>query len=351
MTAFIQRTRTTVPNGMIERTKDFAWKAFLNAVPCDLSDTIVVSGVTRSGTSWLMELVRTLPGYKSLGEPLAYELDEGRPDHVGPYLRPGRPRDEKEAALRRILEGRIRGGWRVETSSVLRKIRRHVTRRKLVVKFVHGNRVLQWMANTFDVREILLVVRHPCAVVASMKKYGAWYYATPTGEAGELEHLLENLPGSIADDIRSRVEKPPESKEEMLALRWSIDHYLPFFVHEDAGYPWTLVPYERLVASGPEELGRIFATFEEDVPAEAWEHLNVPSRSARRTGVYAQNARKQLAKWRERLAPDEVDDILRIAHAFDLDFYDESLEPDYQKLMRFQRSDAEETTKTRHDTG
>ena len=178
-----------------------------------------------------------------------------------------------------------------------------------------------------------------------MKKYGAWYYATPTGEPVRLEHLLEGLPTAIEQDIRSRVQKPPETKEEMLALRWAIDHYLPFYVHEKSGYPWTLVPYERLVGSGREELDRIFTAFGEEVPHEAWKHLNVPSRSARRTGTYTAKAWEQLSKWKERLTPSEVDSILRIAHAFDLDFYDDTVEPDYQRLLRFQRPDAEERSK------
>ena len=39
-------------------------------LPRNPEDTIVVAGSPRSGTTWLAELLRRLPGYKFLNEPL-----------------------------------------------------------------------------------------------------------------------------------------------------------------------------------------------------------------------------------------------------------------------------------------
>jgi len=36
----------------------------------NLKDTIVISGTPRGGTTWLMEILETLPRYKSIFEPL-----------------------------------------------------------------------------------------------------------------------------------------------------------------------------------------------------------------------------------------------------------------------------------------
>ncbi len=73
------------------------------------------------------------------------------------------------------------------------------------------------------------------------------------------------------------------------------------------------------------------------MPEAAKQRLRTASRSAQRTGAYTDDAKKQLSKWRRRLSTDQVDRILRIAHAFELDFYGEALEPEYEKLMTFQR--------------
>jgi len=329
-------------NSLRQQTKRQAWRLFLNAVPCSLEDTIVVAGVARSGTSWLAELVTTLPGYKLLGEPLAYGL--GRPDHVPLCQHPSEENRVLQSDLAEILEGRRPGGWRLGTESRLRRLIRHVDRRRMVTKFIHGNRLLQWLDGAFDIRGIILIVRHPCAVVASMQKYGAWYYATPTGSSPGLKHIEEGLPDSLVHEVRERLPRRPTSNEEMLALRWALDHYIPFFVHEEAGHPWTLVPYERLVAAGPEELARMFSRLDAEMPPEAADRLSVPSRSAQRTGVYADDVKKQLSKWRRALDPDQVDRILQIAESFDLDFYDDTLEPDYARLMEFQWPEESEAT-------
>lgn len=321
-----------------KQAKQWGWRFFLNAVPCSLEDTIVVAGVARSGTSWLAELVMTLPGYKLMGEPLAYGLD--RADHNPALQSPDYEDAELRTYLRDVMEGRCPGGWRLGTDSRVRRLIRHGKRRRMVTKFIHGNRLLQWIARTFEIRGIILIIRHPCAVVASMQKYGAWYYATPTGVSPSLEHVEEGLSDSLVQEVRERLPRRPRSNEEMLALRWALDHYIPFFVHAEAGYPWTLVPYERLVTKGRSELERLFASIGAEVPPEAEERLSETSRSAQRTGVYAADVKKQLSKWRRQLEAGQIDRILEIAHAFGLDFYDGSLEPNYSRLMEFQRPQA-----------
>jgi hypothetical protein len=318
------------------QAKWWGWRLFLNAIPCSIEDTVVVAGVARSGTTWLAELVATLPGYKLMGEPPAYGLD--RPDHVPMHQPPGSQNDELRSYLRDVMEGRQPGGWRLDTDSRMQRIVRHGRRRRMVTKFIHGNRLLQWLAGTFDIGGIVLIVRHPCAVVASMQKYGAWYYATPTDASPGLEQIEKGLPDSLIQDMRVRLPIRPKSNEEMLALRWALDHYIPFFAHAKAGYPWTLIPYEQLVADGPAVLERMFTYIGADVPPAAANRLSVASRSAQRTGVHAEDVAKQLSKWRRQLDSNQVDRILQIAHAFGLDFYDDTLEPDYERLLRFQRS-------------
>lgn len=204
------------------------------------------------------------------------------------------------------------------------------------MKLVQGNRILQWLAKTFEVRGIVLLIRHPCAVVASMQRYGNWAYVTPTPDTPSLASIANGLPDDFVADIRNRLPAPLTSKEDMLALRWALDYYIPFFVHRDAGYPWILVPYEQLVTSGSEELRRLFHGLETTVPDRAVAQLRRPSSSAR-SDVAPEDPTRQLTKWQQRLRPDQIEAILRMAEAFDLDFYDDDPEPDYQRLMQFQR--------------
>ena len=40
-------------------------------------------------------------------------------------------------------------------------------------------------------------------------------------------------------------------------------------------------------------------------------------------------------KWKERLSKQQIDSILKITHMFNLTFYDENIEPDYNELMNW----------------
>ena len=44
------------------------------------------------------------------------------------------------------------------------------------------------------------------------------------------------------------------------------------------------------------------------------------------------NADKQLSKWKKALSDKQIERILKIVRDFDLDFYTEDIEPDYDKF-------------------
>jgi LPS sulfotransferase NodH len=105
---------------MLQSIKNAVFRAATRLFPCDLRDTIVVTGSPRSGTTWLLELLRALPGYKALNEPLMYE--EARHE-LGfswrTYLNPKEEADEQRAYLETILTGQlgISPAWYFEAAS------------------------------------------------------------------------------------------------------------------------------------------------------------------------------------------------------------------------------------------
>ena len=118
-------------------------------------DTVVIVGTPRSGTTWLLELLRTLPGYKAMNEPLMYE--EARNGHGfswRTYLDPDGKAEEQRAYLERILTGRlgISPAWYFEADIRPTQLVEHATRDRLVVKFCRLNRMLHWFCGQFGVR-------------------------------------------------------------------------------------------------------------------------------------------------------------------------------------------------------
>ena len=142
-----------------------------------MEDTIVVSGSPRSGTTWLAEIFRELPSYKLINEPLRLSTNP-RAREAGfkwrTHVAPGEKRPELQSHLEDVLRGRVELGpaWHLRESNLLGKLQEYLVRRKLVVKFCRAGRMLHWMADRVPSRGIVVIIRHPCAVIASMLNMG-----------------------------------------------------------------------------------------------------------------------------------------------------------------------------------
>ena len=331
---------------MISRAKRTIFDLAGRVASCDVRDTIVLAGASRSGTTWLLEIFRTLPGYKALQEPLMHdEVREQSGLSWRPHIVPNAHRPRQRAYLEKILTGQLElpVAWFFEACSQPMQLLEHLSRRKLVIKFCRAGRMLQWQCRQFEMRGTVLIIRHPCAVVASMLRHGAWEGVKQN--EGKWGQAFQNhdIPEPLREQVFSTLEHV-NSRVEVLTLTWCLDYYVPFHLHSEAGYPWVLTAYERLVAEGIRELERIAAALDVEVTPTMRAQFDVPSSSVRDRP--RQNAQDQLSKWKDRLAPKQVDDILRIVDDFDLGFYTDALHPDYDRLMQFQRDEVETNIST-----
>jgi hypothetical protein len=325
---------------MLNRAMHSAFSLVGRRAICDLRDTIVLAGAPRSGTTWFLELLRTLPGYKALNEPLMYE--EARRQHGfgwRTWIAPGEKRPAERDYLHKVLTGQFDtvAAWHFDADTRAQRLLEHFRQRKLVVKFCRVGRMLQWLCKQFDVRGTVLLIRHPCAVVASMLRHGAWKEGRLHGKNRAQQALHdEEIPSVLRDRFAGTLERV-DTQVEVLATMWCLDYYIPFHLHSEAGYPWMLMAYERLVTAGIQELERLAAVEVEVTPAMRAQ-FDVPSSSIRDSP--RRKAHDQLSKWKQRLTTRQVDEVLRIVGDFELDFYTDDLHPDYDWLMQFQRDEA-----------
>lgn len=310
-------------------------KAWLSS--CTPDNTILVAGSPRSGTTWLSEIIATLPGYKLFDEPLHLDAHPQARDcgfEWRTLIDPEASAPVKADYLRNVFSGKVSEGWKLKANTRVGRAFELVSNSNAVVKTVRSNRMLHWIHNTFALRDIVFIIRHPCAVVASRLSYdGAWEV-----ERNEItfDDYCDSLSPSLVDTLPDVF--PLRSEAEIWAMSWGLDHVVPFSLHANGQYPWTLVPYERLVTNGEGELQRLFSYLEADVPSAASAHLGSPSGSASED-LHATHADSQLSKWKRKLTSGQIDDILRIVHAFDFDMYTEDVIPDYDHLQRAQRSE------------
>jgi len=324
---------------MITQIKETTFRAAGCRTTSAVKDTIVVAGSPRSGTTWLLELLRTPPGRKALSEPLMYE--EARHEHGfswRTYLEPDAEAPTQRAYLQTILTGQlgISPAWYFEADSRPAQLVEHATRDRLVVKFCRLNRMLHWFCRQFDVRGPVFIVRHPCAVVASMLRHEAWDDEDMRGRS-QSEHALhgDTLPDPLRDVFGPVLDRI-ETRVEVLATMWCLDHYVPLVHHATDTYPWVLVPYERMVTQGREELRRVTEALGVDMTADMRNRLDEPSNSVK--DQLHQEAERQLSKWRRRLSDRQVGEVLSIVREVGLDAaYSRDLEPNYDWLNKRQR--------------
>jgi hypothetical protein len=258
------------------------------------------------------------------------------------YLEPEKGAEEQRAYLETILTGQlgISPAWYFEAENRPAQLVEHATRSRLVVKFCRLNRMLHWFCRQFDVRGPVFIVRHPCAVVASMLRHGAWDEGDLHGPDRK-DHALhaEALPDTLRDVFGPVLERV-ETQVGALATMWCLDHYVPLVHHAEEMYPWMLVPYERMVRQGREELRRITDALGVQMTPQMRDQLDEPSGSVK--DQLHQNAQRQLSKWQRRLSERQIESVLRIVDEVGLsDIYSRDLEPDYDRLNEMQRSEAQ----------
>lgn len=281
----------------------------LSTSAADPTQTIVVCGTPRSGTTWIAAAAATLPGAGVLFEPLhPGRVPAVRRAGVGwlRYVRAGDAWPEGEQLMARVLRGEVLNAW---TASELRRPRR-VSR--WVVKCVRANRLLPWLAARFPLPAPVLALRHPCAVVASQLPW-----PPPVDRPGG--ELLEDFP--VVAGVLSSIRTP----EEHRALRWAVDTLVPLSV--PAPQPWLTLPYE-LLARQPERFALAFARWGEPVPAGLADVLPRPSSTRRQGGG------DPVTDWTRVLSRAQVDRILAVVRAVGIEVYGDDPMPDTAALSR-----------------
>lgn len=293
----------------------------------DVRNTIVVACTGRGGSTWLAQIIASLPRHHLLWEQLHWrtnpecqEYGFGKPL----YLTSQRATKEQERYVRQILAGCTLPSA-INTSQYFHPWKL-LRLRAYVAKFVTANMLLPWLVDTFGVRTVFML-RHPCAVVASQMKHGRWDEV----KKAFCEHpiLFEEYP-HLAQTFETI-----EGMEEVLAFNWAVQNFVPLASPKPRF--WITTTYETLIDKGMDEVRRIFQELGEEVPQHAHTMFRRSSATAREN-VERKRNRKQLSKWRRRLSASQIEQILRIVHEVGIVCYTEALRPDLDGGLLTQKS-------------
>jgi len=270
----------------------------------ELSDTWVLAGSGRSGTSWLAEILVAALDYRYLWEPFHPERVPAM-KRVLPSRSPFVPPEEKNAALEaevaQVLSGRISNPW-INSRSPLWRNRPYPGR---VVKDIRINGMLPWLVRHFPDPHYVLVFRHPYAVVQSRVKLG--WDAQLQAYFGQAPLWEELAP------YRALLEQA-QTPWEQQTLRWCIETYLPLRKLQPGEV--TLYCYEELLRQARESPEQLLGML---LGAEGQRPEKIAARRSSSSTTGLEQAWQRLENWEEQLDPERMACTLDCLKAFGLD--------------------------------
>ena len=277
----------------------------------NMEDTICLTSSPRSGSTWLAERLVEIGKLDWIDEPL--RISGGKTDPL--YIQGLRARsyltdsdEHRSDTVRKIIATALAGrlGYLKLNPSI---------RRRLLLKFVRFNRLLPWAAREFNLNQNILLVRHPCAVVASQlrmhNKKSVW--ANVKYPAPDIPNYLKDKVNSLSNGEIHRT----------LAINWAVDQRIP--IYDDRPESALLVFYEDLILNEVNELKRIC-----DFSRLTFKQKRDKA-SATAAPDFAKN--KQIEKWKDQLSLEVIDDIIQTVHDLGVDIYSSSSEPSCRPEM------------------
>ena len=291
---------------MFDRVRKFWWKrqrlASARRVLRESGQVhpIFILGLSRSGSTWLQEMIGAWPGTLNLFEPIHRRI---RGTLGASTLEDIAPTSTLSLDERRVLEGILDG--RLLTPKTLQpgKIPQQIGR--VCIKLINCNNGVERMTRELALRYApLVILRHPCAHVASWKRLN-W-----TEKFGGFETRVPHL--LAAQPLFAKVVTQLASPVERMAASWCLGNFLPL-VHEPQGR-WRVVRYESLQADPFGELQAIFQAWSEPgVPPEVTAQVTRPSRTTWRDGDM-KTFRPDT--WVDELTPEEESTVYRTCERF-----------------------------------
>jgi hypothetical protein len=267
-------------------------------------DCMLLAGMARSGTTWLAETICSQLECRLIFEPF-------HPDLVPPYsgleyqqyLRPHEESTRFQSFFEPLASGRMRNRWIDREVAYLRPGCR-------LIKAVRGSLVLGWIHARYPTLPLLLVVRHPCANVASFLRLG-W------SSDRDIESILAQR-ALVEDHVAEHMGTLERATHphQRIAVLWCVVNLVPLRQLGREGLHRFY--YEDLRDRPYETVPRVFEALRRPFDESVYGELDRASRTAKRPSDFGRRA-QSTQRWRTELGDSRVDDVLEIVAAFGLD--------------------------------
>jgi hypothetical protein len=279
------------------------------------SQAILLAGSGRSGTTWLADLICSVPGTQQVFEPLrelARWLPAGAPPYPkSSYLRPEGHYPYWYAVLQRVLTGQSRTYW---TDSV----RTSFFPKRYLIKETRASLMLGYLHDHFH-PHIAYLSRHPCAVVAS--RIGLGWQLDLNNLLSQEELIEDHLSPWIAYIERAKTD-PVATHAIWLAVESRVA------LHHLSTRPHCHAYYEHLLVEPEATLRSIFSRLHLGMARIPEGRIKRNSRTTWRERIAKDPSEKEyaLSNWKRRLSREDQREVLDWAYRLGVTCYsDESL--------------------------
>ena len=269
---------------------------------------IAVSGLPRSGTSWLGKALSLAPQVAYFFEP--DETLEARYRYR--YLSAADREDHLEAHIRDAFSGRVRADY-VLAEQGLRELVSNWRARTVLCKWVKFVICLDWVAQNFPDIQVVQTVRHPVALILSWRELG-WEPANALRILLAQSALLEGPLHAIAPVLRDA-----ESPWEKRAAFWAAIAYMQLQQHRPG---WLLVEHEWLCLDPVPHVRRIVEGMGLEWTERIGQFASGERRAASGAG-YGRNRdpRAEIRKWEGKVDEAALREVRSVLERVKLPFY------------------------------
>ena len=296
----------------VNRNKIYLFKIVLPGRGFKTEDSIIISSETRSGSTWLMNLIYAVPDLVINWEPL-HEIKGVVPDKLKWGERPYIPEESDDLQTKQLVDNIL--SFKLVTKNSVRycRINSAFKVKKVLTKMVRSNLLLPYIVHNFNLKhKPILLLRHPIAVAKSQLKN------IPENQKGE---AIYEIPDTLNNDrYKENYEYLNSLKtqlERQVAL-WCI-HSMEIINHKWSGKKWTVVYYEEILLDPITELQRISKEIDLDIPID--ESLFKKPSQSDFFHDYQDDKKKQLSKWMDGLSQKELQSIQKIFDHYNLKNY------------------------------
>lgn len=269
----------------------------------DYKQSIFLAGTGRSGTTWVSSIINYDNEYRDIFEPFhPYKVSIVKHFRYRQYLRPDNQAREFIEPTKAILSGKVKNKW---TDQFNKK----TFCQKRMIKDIRANFLLKWLHVHFPEVPIILLLRHPCAVVNS-KLYLGW--------EDHLDELLAQ-PELVEDFLFPFIQEIKSAKTafEKQVFLWCLENYVPLKQFRKGEIH--LAFYENFCKNPHREIEHLFKFLGKMYNNSVLTILNQPSATSRKESSIITTTENVVDSWRKHITDAQIQRTIEILKIFDLD--------------------------------